>query len=157
MKDNKTSHLFNGVVSGIGDYGNCTGIPTVAGECSFDSRYNKNILVNAMTVGIAKKNKILCQSRKSRKHSFYVGSKTGKDGIHGASMSSGAFNTESETLKPTVQVGDPFYRKTIDGSVPRTYEKRCYRWYTRYGCCRTYLLCSRTSSIIKTWYKYKFR
>ena len=75
ITDSKTSHLFNGVVSGIGDYGNCTGIPTVAGECSFDSRYNKNILVNAMTVGIAKKIKSLCQIE-SGKYSFYVGSKT---------------------------------------------------------------------------------
>ena len=97
MKDNKTNHLFNGVVSGIGDYGNCTGIPTVAGECSFDSRYNKNILVNAMTVGIAKKNKIFyAKAGKAGNIVFYVGSKTGKDGIHGASMSSGAFNTESD-------------------------------------------------------------
>ena len=114
MKDNKTSHLFNGVVSGIGDYGNCTGIPTVAGECSFDSRYNKNILVNAMTVGIAKKNKIFyAKAGKPGNIVFYVGSKTGKDGIHGASMSSGAFSTESETLKPTVQVGDPFTEKLL--------------------------------------------
>ena len=61
IKNSKTNHLFNGVVSGIGDYGNCTGIPTVAGECSFDSRYNKNILVNAMTVGLAKKIKFFTQ------------------------------------------------------------------------------------------------
>ena len=114
IKDSKTSHLFNGVVSGIGDYGNCTGIPTVAGECSFDSRYNKNILVNAMTVGIAKKNKIFyAKAGKAGNIVFYVGSKTGKDGIHGASMSSGAFSTKSETLKPTVQVGDPFTEKLL--------------------------------------------
>ena len=114
LNDSKTSHLFNGVVSGIGDYGNCTGIPTVAGECSFDSRYNKNILVNAMTVGIAKKNKIFyAKAGKVGNIVFYVGSKTGKDGINGASMSSEAFNTESETLKPTVQVGDPFTEKLL--------------------------------------------
>ena len=114
MKDKKTNHLFEGVISGIGDYGNCTGIPTVAGECTFDKRYNKNILVNAMTVGIAKKNKIFyAKAGNVNNIVFYVGSKTGKDGIHGASMSSGAFNTKTETLKPTVQVGDPFTEKLL--------------------------------------------
>ncbi len=114
IRDQKTPHLFKGVVSGIGDYGNCTGIPTVAGECSFDERYNKNILVNAMTVGIAKKNKIIyAKAGKPGNIVFYVGSKTGKDGIHGASMSSGAFNTKTENLKPTVQVGDPFTEKLL--------------------------------------------
>ena len=114
IKDERTKHLFEGVISGIGDYGNCTGIPTVAGECTFDKRYNKNILVNAMTVGIAKKNKIFyAKAGNVGNIVFYVGSKTGKDGIHGASMSSGAFNTKTETLKPTVQVGDPFTEKLL--------------------------------------------
>ncbi len=114
VKNNKTKHLFNGVVSGVGDYGNCTGIPTVAGECSFDERYNNNILVNAMTIGLAKKNKIFyAKAGKAGNLVIYVGSKTGKDGINGASMSSGAFNTKTETLKPTVQVGDPFTEKLL--------------------------------------------
>ena len=114
IKDKRTNHLFEGVISGIGDYGNCTGIPTVAGECSFDKRYNKNILVNAMTLGIAKKNKIFyAKAGNIGNIVFYVGSKTGKDGIHGASMSSGAFNTKTDTLKPTVQVGDPFTEKLL--------------------------------------------
>ncbi len=114
IKNKKTNFLYKGVVSGVGDYGNCTGIPTVGGECTFDERYNKNILVNAMTVGIAKKNKIFyAKAGKPGNIVIYVGSKTGKDGIHGASMSSGAFNTETESLKPTVQVGDPFTEKLL--------------------------------------------
>ena len=114
LNHKKTKYLFNGVVSGIGDYGNCTGIPTVAGECSFDKRYNDNILVNAMTVGIAKKNKIFyAKAGKPGNKVVYVGSKTGRDGIHGASMSSESFSKESESLKPTVQVGDPFTEKLL--------------------------------------------
>ena len=114
IKNSKTKQLFKGVVSGVGDYGNCTGIPTVGGECSFDERYNKNILVNAMTVGIAKKDKIFyAKAGKPDNIVVYVGSKTGKDGIHGASMSSGAFNTNTDALKPTVQVGDPFTEKLL--------------------------------------------
>ncbi|MBF95786.1 MAG: Phosphoribosylformylglycinamidine synthase subunit PurL [Alphaproteobacteria bacterium MarineAlpha9_Bin4] len=114
LENKKTKYLFNGVVSGVGDYGNCTGIPTVAGECSFDSRYNENILVNAMTVGITKKNKIFyAKAGKPGNKVVYVGSKTGRDGIHGASMSSEAFSEKSESLKPTVQVGDPFSEKLL--------------------------------------------
>ena len=113
MKDNKTSHLFNGVVSGIGDYGNCTGIPTVAGECSFDSRYNKNILVNAMTVGIAKKNKIFYAKAEKRKHSFLCWIKNRQRWYSWCKYVFRAFSTESETLKPTVQVGDPFTEKLL--------------------------------------------
>ena len=114
LSNNKTKHLFNGVVSGVGDYGNCTGIPTVGGECTFDSRYNENILVNAMTVGIAKKNKIFyAKAGKPGNKVVYVGSKTGRDGIHGASMSSESFSENSKSLKPTVQVGDPFSEKLL--------------------------------------------
>ena len=114
IKDSKTKQLFKGVVSGVGDYGNCTGVPTVGGECSFDERYNKNILVNAMTVGIAKKDKIFyAKAGKPGNIVVYVGSKTGKDGINGASMSSGSFNTDTDSLKPTVQVGDPFTEKLL--------------------------------------------
>ena len=114
LNNKKTKYLFNGVVTGVGDYGNCTGIPTVAGECSFDSRYNDNILVNAMTIGITKKNKVFyAKAGKAGNKVVYVGSKTGRDGIHGASMSSEAFSKNSDTLKPTVQVGDPFSEKLL--------------------------------------------
>ena len=110
----KTKSLLNGVVSGIGGYGNCIGIPTVAGETKFNNTYNENILVNAMAVGHAKKNKIFYSKAKGlNKSVVYVGSKTGRDGIHGASMASAEFDENSEEKKPTVQVGDPFTEKLL--------------------------------------------
>ena len=110
----KTKSLLNGVVSGIGGYGNCIGIPTVAGETKFNETYNENILVNAMAVGHAKKNKIFYSKAKGvNKSVVYVGSKTGRDGIHGASMASAEFDENSEEKKPTVQVGDPFTEKLL--------------------------------------------
>ena len=110
----KTKTLLNGVVSGIGGYGNCIGIPTVAGETKFNSSYNENILVNAMAVGHANKNKIFYSKAKGiNKSVVYVGSKTGRDGIHGASMASAEFDENSEDKKPTVQVGDPFTEKLL--------------------------------------------
>ncbi len=110
----KTKSLLNGVVAGIGGYGNCIGIPTVAGETKFNSTYNENILVNAMAVGYAKKNKIFYSKAKGlNKSVVYVGSKTGRDGIHGASMASAEFDENSDEKKPTVQVGDPFTEKLL--------------------------------------------
>ncbi|MDC0628760.1 phosphoribosylformylglycinamidine synthase subunit PurL, partial [Pelagibacteraceae bacterium] len=110
----KTKSLLNGVVSGIGGYGNCIGVPTVAGETKFNSTYNENILVNAMAVGHAKKDKIFYSKAKGlNKSVVYVGSKTGRDGIHGASMASAEFDENSEEKKPTVQVGDPFTEKLL--------------------------------------------
>ena len=110
----KTKSLLNGVVSGIGGYGNCIGIPTVGGETKFNSTYNENILVNAMAVGHAKKDKIFYSKAKGlNKSVVYVGSKTGRDGIHGASMASAEFDENSEDKKPTVQVGDPFTEKLL--------------------------------------------
>ena len=110
----KTKSLLNGVVSGIGGYGNCIGIPTVAGETKFNKTYNENILVNAMAVGHAKKDKIFYSKAKGlNKSVVYVGSKTGRDGIHGASMASAEFDENSEEKKPTVQVGDPFTEKLL--------------------------------------------
>ena len=113
-KHKKTKNLLNGVVSGIGGYGNCIGIPTVAGETKFNSTYNENILVNAMAVGLANKNKIFYSKAKGiNKSVVYVGSKTGRDGIHGASMASAEFDDKTEEKKPTVQVGDPFTEKLL--------------------------------------------
>jgi phosphoribosylformylglycinamidine synthase II len=110
----KTKTLLNGVVSGIGGYGNCIGIPTVAGETKFDNTYNENILVNAMAVGHVKKDKIFYSKAKGlNKSVVYVGSKTGRDGIHGASMASAEFDENSDDKKPTVQVGDPFTEKLL--------------------------------------------
>jgi phosphoribosylformylglycinamidine synthase len=110
----KTKSLLNGVVSGIGGYGNCIGIPTVAGETKFNETYNENILVNAMAVGHAKKDRIFYSKAKGiNKSVVYVGSKTGRDGIHGASMASAEFDENSDEKKPTVQVGDPFTEKLL--------------------------------------------
>ncbi len=113
-ENKKTKNLLNGVVSGIGGYGNCIGIPTVAGETKFNKTYNENILVNAMAVGLANKNKIFYSKAQGiNKAVVYVGSKTGRDGIHGASMASAEFDENSEDKKPTVQVGDPFTEKLL--------------------------------------------
>ena len=110
----KTKNLLRGVVQGIGGYGNCMGVPTIAGQTSFDSSYNGNILVNAMTLGLVKKNKIFYSKAAGlNKPVIYVGSKTGRDGIHGASMASASFDDKIEEKKPTVQVGDPFTEKLL--------------------------------------------
>ena len=110
----KTKYLLNGVVSGIGGYGNCIGVPTVGGETEFDECYNGNILVNAMNIGVAKKNKVFYSIASGVGNPVvYVGSKTGRDGIHGATMASAEFDEDSESKKPTVQVGDPFTEKLL--------------------------------------------
>ena len=113
-QNKKTKNLLRGVVHGIGGYGNCMGVPTIAGQTSFDSSYNGNILVNAMTLGLVKKNKIFySRAAGLNKPVIYVGSKTGRDGIHGASMASASFDDKIEEKKPTVQVGDPFTEKLL--------------------------------------------
>ncbi|MFN4311510.1 MAG: phosphoribosylformylglycinamidine synthase subunit PurL [Ferrovibrio sp.] len=110
----KTRHLVSGVVHGIGGYGNCVGVPTVAGEVNFHPSYNGNILVNAMTVGLAKTDRIFYSAAAGLGNPVvYVGSKTGRDGIHGASMASAEFTDDSEEKRPTVQVGDPFTEKLL--------------------------------------------
>ncbi|WP_085908774.1 phosphoribosylformylglycinamidine synthase subunit PurL [Kiloniella majae] len=110
----KTRHLVSGVVAGVGGYGNCVGVPTVAGEVEFDSSYNGNILVNAMTVGLAKADRIFtAQASGVGNPVVYVGSKTGRDGIHGATMASAEFDDASDEKRPTVQVGDPFTEKLL--------------------------------------------
>jgi phosphoribosylformylglycinamidine synthase subunit PurL len=113
-KHPKMKHLISGVVSGIGGYGNCVGVPTVGGEVTFHSAYNGNILVNAMTVGHARTDKIFYSAAAGLGNPVvYVGSKTGRDGIHGATMSSTEFTSETESKRPTVQVGDPFTEKLL--------------------------------------------
>ena len=110
----KTKQLVNGVVSGIGGYGNCVGVPTVGGEVTFDESYNGNIIVNAMTVGLADSNKIFYSAASQIGASVvYVGSKTGRDGINGAVMASDEFKEGDEDKRPTVQVGDPFAEKLL--------------------------------------------
>jgi phosphoribosylformylglycinamidine synthase len=110
----KMRHLIAGVVHGIGGYGNCVGVPTVGGETNFHRAYNGNILVNAMTVGVADTNKIFYSAASGVGNPIvYVGSKTGRDGIHGATMASADFAEDSEAKRPTVQVGDPFTEKLL--------------------------------------------
>ena len=110
----KTKNLLRGVVKGIGGYGNCIGVPTIAGQTCFDESYNGNILVNAMTLGLVNKKKIFYSKAAGiDKPVIYVGSKTGRDGIHGASMASAIFDDKIEEKKPTVQVGDPFTEKLL--------------------------------------------
>ena len=106
--------LVRGVVSGIGGYGNCMGVPTIGGETSFDECYNGNILVNAFTLGLAKSDEIFYGRAEGIGNPvIYVGSKTGRDGLGGAVMSSDSFTEASKSLRPTVQVGDPFTEKLL--------------------------------------------
>src|SRR5919108_1292692 len=110
----KTRHLVAGVVAGIGGYGNCTGVPTVGGETNFDPGYNNNILVNAMCVGLVRKDRIFYSAAKGvGLPVVYVGSKTGRDGINGATMASAEFDDASAEKRPTVQVGAPFAEKLL--------------------------------------------
>jgi phosphoribosylformylglycinamidine synthase subunit PurL len=110
----KMKHLVQGVVAGIGGYGNCVGVPTVGGETNFHPAYDGNILVNAMTVGIAQQDRIFYSAATGVGNPIvYVGSKTGRDGIHGATMASADFGEDSDAKRPTVQVGDPFTEKLL--------------------------------------------
>ncbi|MDI3468232.1 MAG: Phosphoribosylformylglycinamidine synthase, synthetase subunit [Pseudolabrys sp.] len=110
----KTRHLVSGVVAGIGGYGNSFGVPTVGGQVRFHSRYDGNNLVNAMAVGIAEADKIFYAAASGVNMPIvYLGSKTGRDGIHGASMASAEFDEDSDAKRPTVQVGDPFSEKLL--------------------------------------------
>src|SRR3982750_3905253 len=110
----KTRHLVSGVVAGIGGYGNSFGVPTVGGSVRFHSRYDGNNLVNAMAVGLAETDKIFYAAASGVGMPIvYLGSKTGRDGIHGASMASAEFGEDSESKRPTVQVGDPFSEKLL--------------------------------------------
>jgi phosphoribosylformylglycinamidine synthase len=110
----KMKSLVKGVVAGIGGYGNCVGVPTVGGETNFHAAFDGNILVNAMTVGVAATDKIFyCAATGLGNPIVYVGSKTGRDGIHGATMASADFSEDTEEKRPTVQVGDPFTEKLL--------------------------------------------
>ena len=110
----KTRQLVSGVVSGIGGYGNCVGVPTLGGETNFHRGYNGNNLVNAMCVGLADADKIFFSAAPGPGLPVvYFGSKTGRDGIHGATMASAEFAEDSEEKRPTVQVGDPFAEKLL--------------------------------------------
>jgi phosphoribosylformylglycinamidine synthase subunit PurL len=114
LESTKNRHLMRGVVAGIAGYGNCMGVPTVGGEVRFDDIYSLNPLVNAFCLGIAQKDKIFRGTAAGVGNPvIYFGSKTGRDGIHGATMASDAFDDESDQKRPTVQVGDPFQEKLL--------------------------------------------
>src|SRR5438874_9719595 len=122
----KTRHLVSGVVAGIGGYGNSFGVPTVGGSVRFHTRYDGNCLVNAMAVGIAATDKIFYAAASGVGMPIvYLGSKTGRDGIHGASMASAEFDEDSEAKRPTVQVGDPFSEKLLLEACLEIMEKDC--------------------------------
>ena len=122
----KTRHLLGGVVAGIGGYGNCVGVPTVGGECTFHRAYNGNILVNAMCVGVARADRVFYAKASGVGNPVvYVGAKTGRDGIHGATMASAEFSDETEAKRPTVQVGDPFTEKLLIEACLELMEKDC--------------------------------
>ncbi|EUK18771.1 phosphoribosylformylglycinamidine synthase subunit PurL [Commensalibacter papalotli (ex Servin-Garciduenas et al. 2014)] len=109
-----TRHIVDGVVRGIGGYGNCVGVPTVGGEVNFHASYNGNPLVNAMNVGVARQDRIFLSAAAGIGNPvIYVGSKTGRDGIHGATMASAEFDEDAASKRPTVQVGDPFVEKLL--------------------------------------------
>ena len=122
----RTRYLLSGVVAGIGGYGNCVGVPTVGGELFFEESYNANILVNAFTLGIAKKSRIFKGRARGVGNSLiYVGAKTGRDGIHGATMASEAFSQGREAPRPTVQVGDPFTEKLLLEACLELMKRKC--------------------------------
>jgi phosphoribosylformylglycinamidine synthase II len=126
VKHPKTRHLVSGVVAGVGGYGNSFGVPTVGGSVRFHSRYDGNNLVNAMAVGIAETNKIFYAAASGVGMPIvYLGSKTGRDGIHGASMASAEFDDDSESKRPTVQVGDPFSEKLLLEACLEIMQKDC--------------------------------
>ncbi|MBG52644.1 MAG: phosphoribosylformylglycinamidine synthase II [Rhodobiaceae bacterium] len=113
-ENERTRHIVSGVVEGIGGYGNCFGVPTIGGEVNFDARYNANCLVNAFAAGLAKADGIfLSEAKGVGLPIVYLGSKTGRDGIHGATMASAEFDDDSEEKRPTVQIGDPFSEKLL--------------------------------------------
>ncbi|MBO6933575.1 MAG: phosphoribosylformylglycinamidine synthase subunit PurL [Deltaproteobacteria bacterium] len=122
----RTRELVHGVVAGIGGYGNCIGVPTVGGEVQFDASYDGNILVNAFTVGIAKSDGLFFGTASGLGNAvMYVGARTGRDGIHGATMASASFEGETEQKLPTVQVGDPFMEKLLLECCLEIFSKDC--------------------------------
>ncbi|MET0389934.1 MAG: phosphoribosylformylglycinamidine synthase subunit PurL [Polyangiales bacterium] len=122
----RTKELLSGVVKGIGDYGNSIGVPTVGGEVYFDKSYDGNILVNAFTVGIAESKRLFFGKASGLGNAvLYVGAKTGRDGIHGATMASAEFDDESSKKLPTVQVGDPFMEKLLLEACLEIFARDC--------------------------------
>jgi phosphoribosylformylglycinamidine synthase subunit PurL len=145
-----TRRLMRGVVHGIGDYGNCFGVPTVGGEVYFNDSYNQNILVNAMSVGIVKVGETVSACADGPGNPvFIVGSATGKDGIHGATFASADLTENSADDLPSVQVGDPFQEKLLAGSHPGSHQNRRYRRHARHGRGRHHLFYLRNERALR--------
>lgn len=158
LKSPRVKYLFEEVVAGIAGYGNCIGIPTVGGEVQFDPCYEGNPLVNAMCVGLIDHKDIQKGVAKGVGNTvMYVGAKTGRDGIHGATFASEELSEESEENRPAVQVGDPFMEKLLLEACFRSCKIRCSRWYTRYGSCRFNFLFSRDGFKSRFRYRNEFR
>ncbi len=140
----RTRHLVSGVVGGIGGYGNCVGVPTVGGECEFHASYDGNILVNAMCVGLARADRIFYSAAAGPGNLvIYVGAKTGRDGIHGATMASAEFGGDAGEKRPTVQVGDPFTEKLLIEACLELMEAGCDRRDPGHGRGRADLVLGR--------------
>ena len=125
---------------GIGGYGNCVGVPTVAARCNFHAAYDGNILVNAMTVGLRRPTRSSIRPLRAGNPVVYVGSKTGRDGIHGATMASADFDEDAEEKRPTVQVGDPFTEKLLIEACLELMADRRDRRHPGHGRGGPYLL-----------------
>ena len=137
----RTACLLEGVVSGIADYGNCFGVPTVGGEAVFDDSYSGNPLVNVFCLGIAHRDAIFYgKARGIGNPVIYVGAQTGRDGIHGATMASAEFNEDSKEKRPNVQVGDPFHGEAPAGGLPGSHEDRRGGRHPGHGRRRPHLL-----------------
>ena len=137
-------YLFEEVVAGIAGYGNCIGIPTVGGEIQFDPCYEGNPLVNAMCVGLIDHKDIQKGEAKGVGNTvMYVGAKTGRDGIHGATFASEELTEASEENRPAVQVGDPFMEKLLLEACLEVVKSDALSWYSGYGCGRSYFFFSR--------------
>ena len=135
----RVKYLFKEVVAGIAGYGNCIGIPTVGGEIQFEPSYEGNPLVNAMCVGLIDHKDIQKGQAKGVGNTvMYVGAKTGRDGIHGATFASEELTESSDEKRPAVQVGDPFMEKLLLEACLRSSKIRCTCWNSRYGCCWSY-------------------
>lgn len=154
IKEPRTSYLLDGVVSGIAGYGNCVGIPTVGGETYFHRTYDGNILVNVFCLGILNKDKIYKGKTSGiGNRVIYLGSKTGRDGIHGATMASEEFSEATEEKRPTVQVGDPFTKKLLLEACLEMMEKDLIEGIQDMGAagltCSTFEMASRGNTGIE--------
>ena len=144
LDEARVRYLFAGVVKGIGDYGNCVGIPTVAGEIAFDPAYEGNPLVNAMCVGLLKEDELIRAVAQGVGNPIIaVGARTGRDGINGASFASEDLSAESDAKRPRVQVGDPFTEKLLARGEPRADSQRRHRRHSGHGRRRPHVVVRR--------------